>query len=653
MKKAHGTVKNVNSDNDLPVFLFHQGTNYRSYEFFGCHLTGGGALFRVWAPRAARVSVTGDFNRWSQSAAPMNRINNEGIWECFVPGISQYGTYKYCVFTEDGRVLLKADPFAFHAETRPQTASKAYELSGYEWHDARYKQAQSSKNIYKSPMNIYEVHLASYKRHPDGSLLSYEQLADELIPYLKEMGYTHIEVLPVTEYPFDGSWGYQVTGYFAPTSRFGTPHDFMRFVDRFHQAGLGVILDWVPAHFPKDEQGLYEFDGTKCYEYADKQKMEHEGWGTRVFDFSKNEVQSFLISSALFWFDKYHVDGLRVDAVASIIYLDYCRERGQWSPNKNGGRENLEAVAFLQRLNKAVFESFPGALMIAEESTAWPMVTKPPYDGGLGFSFKWNMGWMNDMLQYISVDPLFRKYNHDKLTFSFVYAFSENYILPISHDEVVHGKCSLLSKMPGEYEEKFAGVRMFLAYMTAHPGKKLLFMGQEFGQFIEWDYKKGLDWLLLDYEQHRKLQYYVKTLNRFYLDTPALWQNDDVPSGFAWVAGDDFHHSIICFRRMGEAPSEELLIICSFNPIRRSGYRVGVPYKGRYRVVLNTDDTAYGGSGCTVLTQYTAEQESMHGFEQSLSLDIPPSSVLYLRPSAASVRAALRKAKKPPQGSSL
>lgn len=644
--KKKDSITPKTGENDLSVFLFHQGTSYRAYHFLGCHLTAEGALFRVWAPRATQVSVVGDFNGWNKENNPMVCLADSGIWECFVPGIRQFDNYKYCLVAADGRELLKADPFAFHCETRPQTASKAYDLSGYAWHDEHYRQGQKNRNIFKSPMNVYEVHLGSFKRNPDGSLLSYERLADELVPYVKEMGYTHIEVLPVTEYPYDGSWGYQVTGYFAPTSRFGTPHNFMRFVDRFHQAGIGVILDWVPAHFPKDAYGLYEFDGTKCYEYADKQKMEHEGWGTRVFDYGKTEVQSFLISSAVFWFDQYHIDGLRVDAVASMIYLDYGREHGQWTPNLSGGRENLEAVAFLRKLNQAVYEAFPNAMMIAEESTAWPMVTKPPYDGGLGFSFKWNMGWMNDMLQYVSTDPLFRKYNHNKLTFSFVYAYAENYILPISHDEVVHGKCSLISKMPGDYEEKFAEMRAFLAFMVAHPGKKLLFMGQEFGQFIEWDFEKGLDWLLLDYEPHRRLQRYVKILNHFYLNTPALWQNDDIPEGFAWVAGDDTQHSIIIFRRKGEAAGEELLIVCNFTPVRRSGYRVGLPYKGRWQVVFNTDDTEYGGTGCTVLTQYTVEKQPWHGFAQSAELDIPPSSILYLRPSAAAAKSALR-AEKP------
>ncbi|MFA9380576.1 MAG: 1,4-alpha-glucan branching protein GlgB [Acetanaerobacterium sp.] len=620
----------INDPLSMPVYLFHQGTNYRAYELLGCHMGDGGAVFRVWAPNAAEISVVGDFNNWNRDINPMARLSDGGLWECRIAGIKKYDNFKYRIKAADGRLLMKADPYAFHGETRPETASKAYPLDGFEWHDGAWRERQSRTDPYKSPMNIYEVHLGSFKRNPDGSLLSYEMLAEELIPYVREMGYTHIEIMPVTEHPFDGSWGYQVTGYFSPTSRYGPPHAFMQFVDRFHQAGIGVIMDWVPAHFPKDEHGLYEFDGTKCYEYADPSKMEHEGWGTRVFDFGKNEVRSFLISSALFWIDKYHIDGLRVDAVASILYLDYCREKWQWHPNENGGRENLEAVEFVRQLNQAVLKSYPDTLMIAEESTAWPMVTKPPCDGGLGFTFKWNMGWMNDMLRYSATDPLFRKYNHDKLTFSFVYAFSENYILPISHDEVVHGKYSLLSKMPGGYDDKFAGVRTFLAFMMAHPGKKLLFMGQEFGQFIEWNYKQPLDWLLLDYDSHRALRTFVQTVNHLYLATPALWQRDCSPDGFAWIAGDDFAHSVIAFRRIAD-DGGELVIVCNFNPVRREGYGIGVPNKGRYRVVLNSDDTAFGGSGCSNEACYTAQMQKMHGFTQSLSLDLAPSSVLFLQ----------------------
>ncbi len=624
----------INDPLSMPVYLFHQGTNYRAYELLGCHLHDGTAVFRVWAPNAAEVSVVGDFNNWNRDINPMIRINAEGLWECRIAGLKRYDNYKYRIKSAGGQIVMKADPYAFHCETRPQTASKVYSLDGYEWQDGAWLEKRRGTDPFKSPMNIYEVHLGSFMRNPDGSLLSYEMLADRLIPYVAELGYTHIEIMPVTEYPYDGSWGYQVTGYFAPTSRYGTPHDFMRFVDRFHQAGIGVIMDWVPAHFPKDEHGLYEFDGTKCYEYADPSKMEHEGWGTRVFDFGKNEVRAFLISSALFWLDRYHIDGLRVDAVASMLYLDYCREKWQWHPNKNGGRENLEAVEFVQLLNKAALENYPDVLMIAEESTAWPLVTKPAYDGGLGFTFKWNMGWMNDMLRYMSTDPLFRSYNHDKLTFSFMYAFSENYILPISHDEVVHGKCSLLSKMPGDYDDKFCGTRTFLAYMMAHPGKKLLFMGQEFGHFIEWNYKQPLDWLLLDYDRHRELRAFVKTLNRIYLDTPALWQNDCSSDGFAWIAGDDFKHSVIAFRRIA-ADGGELIAVCNFNPVRREDYRIGVPYKGRYRVLLNSDDTAFGGSGITARSHYSAKKAPLHGHPFELSLDLAPSSVLFLFPDKA------------------
>ncbi len=619
---------------NLPVYLFHQGTNHRAYELMGCHLFEDEAVFRLWAPNAADVSVVGDFNNWNNDINRMTRLNPEGLWECRIAHLKKYDNYKYRIKTLDGRLLMKADPYAFHNETRPQTASKAFSLTGYAWQDDAWLEQRRCTDPFRSPMNIYEVHLGSFMRHPDGSLLSYEMLADRLIPYVQELGYTHIEILPVTEYPFDGSWGYQVTGYFAPTARYGTPHDFMRFVDRFHQAGIGVIMDWVPAHFPKDEHGLYEFDGTKCYEYAEPTKMEHQGWGTRVFDFGKNEVRSFLISSAMFWLDKYHIDGLRVDAVASMIYLDYCRERWQWKPNKDGGRENLEAVELVRLLNRAVLEAYPDTLMIAEESTAWPMVTKPDYDGGLGFTFKWNMGWMNDMLRYISTDPLFRSYNHDKLTFSFVYAFSENYILPISHDEVVHGKCSLLSKMPGEYDDKFSGVRAFLAYMIAHPGKKLLFMGQEFGQFIEWNYKQQLDWQLLDYDRHRQLREFVKALNHLYLASPALWQNDCSRDGFAWIAGDDFKHSIISFRRIA-SDGEEIIAVCNFNPVHREDYRIGAPYKGRYRVLLCSDDAAFGGKGATARPYYTAKKQQLHGLPYTLSLDLAPNSVLLLSPNKA------------------
>ncbi|MCI9414208.1 MAG: 1,4-alpha-glucan branching protein GlgB [Clostridiales bacterium] len=613
------------------VDRFLQGAESHAYELLGCHYAGDGAyVFRVWAPNAAAVSLVGDFNRWEPSASPLEPLGDSGIWECTVPGLKEYDSYKYAVTPAGGgEPVMKSDPYAYHYETRPANASKVYNLEGYEWGDGAWLRHKEETSLYDGPVNIYEMHLGSWRRYPDGNLIPYDKLAQELIPYIREMGYTHIELLPVLEHPFDGSWGYQVTGYYAPTSRYGTPKDFMKFVDACHQAGIGVIIDWVPAHFPKDQCGLYRFDGGPCYEYADPRKGEHYEWGTCVFDYGRPEVRSFLISNALFWLEKYHIDGIRVDAVASMLYLDYNRKDGEWVPNRYGGKENLEAVDFLRRLNEAVFADHPRTMMIAEESTAWPMVSRPTVDGGLGFNFKWNMGWMNDMLHYVSLDPLFRKYNHDNLTFSFFYAFSENYVLPVSHDEVVHGKASLIGKMPGDYGEKFAGVRSFLGYMMAHPGKKLLFMGCEFGQFKEWDFESGLDWLLLDYEAHRMLKHYVASLNHFYLDSPALWENDFSWDGFSWIAHDDYTQSVIAFRRI-DSRGEELIVVCNFNPVQRDGYRIGVPVHGTYTEVFNTDLAEFGGGGVLNGT-LDSEQEPMHGFEQSLSLTLPPLSVLYFR----------------------
>ena len=621
------------SENDVPLYLFHEGSNSNAYEYFGSHRKNKNTVvFRVWAPDAKNVSVTGDFNDWSETENPMKQLKNSGgVWEAEIKNIKPYDMYKYCITAADGRTLMTCDPYGFHMETRPGTATKYYEIDDcYEWHDEKWVEGRNGKNIYESPVNIYEIHAGSWKQYDDGNFYSYRALADSLVPYVKKMGYTHIEFMPLTEYPFDGSWGYQVTGYFAATSRYGEPKDLMYLVDKCHENGIGVILDWVPAHFPKDANGLYEFDGGPLYEYSDPRKGEHYGWGTRVFDFGKNEVRSFLMSSASFWLKKYHLDGIRIDAVASMLYLDYDRKDGEWVPNKNGGNENLEAVEFLQKLNENIFRDFPYAMMIAEESTSWPMVTKPVFSGGLGFNFKWNMGWMNDILRYFSLDGFFRKYNHDCITFSMFYAFSENFVLPISHDEVVHGKKSLIDKMPGSYDEKFAGVRAFLGYMMAHPGKKLMFMGQEFGQFIEWNYEKGLDWLLLDYPKHRALQNYFKKINEFYKANPAFWQIDYSWEGFSWISSDDKDNSVIAFRRIDEK-GKEIIVVCNFTNVERCDYRIGIPKKGAYKIVFNSDDVEFGGEGKGNKGKLKTESINMHGFEQSISLDLPPMSAIYIK----------------------
>ena len=598
-----------------------------SYDLFGSFLKGDTALFRVWAPNAKAVSVVGDFNGWNNESNPMLALG-DGVWETKIKGLKNFDSYKYAVTRIDGSIVLKSDPYARHFETAPANASKLYKADGYRWNDGDWREAQKGKNIYESPVNIYEVHAGSWRRFSDGNTFDYVKLAEELAEYVKKMHYTHIELMPITEYPYEGSWGYQVTGYFAPTSRYGTPKDFKRFVDIMHQNGIGVILDWVPAHFPKDEHGLYRFDGTAVYEYADPRKGEHKEWGTVIFDYGKTQVKSFLISSAVFWLKEYHIDGLRVDAVASMLYLDYDRNDGEWIPNEYGGHEHLEAIEFFRDVNKAAFEANSSVLMIAEESTAWPMVTKPPHDGGLGFNYKWNMGWMNDMLRYMSLDPLFRKGNHDCLTFSFFYAFSENFILPISHDEVVHGKCSMINKMPGEYEQKFASLRTFYAYMMAHPGKKLLFMGQEFGQFIEWDYAKQLDWLLMDYDAHRNMLKFTEDLNKFYLDNSPLWQVDYSWEGFEWISNDDNSQSIIAFRRKNKA-GDELIVVCNFVPVDRTDYRIGVPISGSYRRIFTTDDVKYGGSTEPRKSGYKSEKKPMHGYDYSVSLEIPALSVSF------------------------
>ena len=623
-------------DTDMPLHLFHHGENFKTYEMMGAHsvVCDGkrGFVFRVWAPRAKSVSVVGEFNDWNPAAHPMERMIDNETFELFIPALKKFTSYKYCIETYDNRRLFKADPYAFHTETPgvdASNASKLYDLSGYKWSDKAYLDKRKHNNIYASPMNVYEVNLLSWKLHDDGSYLTYGELATELVDYVVKMGYTHVELMPVTEYPFDGSWGYQVTGYYAVTSRLGEPKDFMYLVDSFHKAGIGVILDWVPAHFPKDAFGLYEFDGAPLYESSQWDRMENRSWGTRQFDFGRHEVASFLISSAVFFFEKYHVDGLRVDAVASMLYLDYDKEPGKWQPNIYGENKNLEAIAFLRRLNEAVFAYFPGVLMIAEESTAWSMITKPTYVGGLGFNFKWNMGWMNDVLDYVSTNPVFRQYKHNQLTFSMMYAFSENYVLPISHDEVVHGKYSLIGRMPGDYEEQFAGVRSFFGYMMSHPGKKLNFMGSEFGQFKEWNYKEGIEFFLKKYPQHEKLSVMVRELNELYKTTPALYEIEDSWDGFEWLAADDNDRNFIAYQRKDRA-GNTIVVMINFSGTDFKNYRLGLA-KGKYQMIFNTDSPRYGGRGVSRKTVFITTKTFSHGKEHSIGFDLPKMTCVYLK----------------------
>ncbi len=606
---------------------FERGSACDAYRFMGCQLYDGGAVFRVWAPAAEAVSVVGDFNDWDKSVCPMRRISAAGVWEADVKGIEKFTNYKYCV-TARGRDVYKSDPYAFHSETHDATASKAYPLDGYNWHDAGYLAARDKKNIYRSPVNIYEAHIGSWRRYADGNVFDYRKFADEAAAYLTAMHYTHIELMGIAEYPFDGSWGYQVTGYYAPTSRYGTPDDFKYMVDTFHAAGIGVILDWVPGHFPKNENGLYEFDGGPLYEPADELRKEHKEWGTRCFDYRRGEVKSFLLSNAMMWFDVYHVDGLRVDAVASMLYLDYGRK--EWRPNEYGGKENLDAVDFFRALNTAVFARFPSAMMIAEESTAWPGVTAPADKGGLGFNFKWNMGWMNDSLRYIRTDPLFRKGVHNCLTFSLTYAFSENYILPISHDEVVHGKGSLLNKMPGAYEEKFASYRAFLMNMYIHPGKKLLFMGCELAMFAEWAFDRELDWQLLSFPAHDGAHEFVRALNRLYSAQPAFFERDDGWEGFRWHIADDAAQNIVAMERYA-ADGSRLMAVVNFSPVARPRYRIGAD-PGVYTDILRSDIDGWNAGG----DKHRTGRTPAHGFPASIVLDIPPYGAFYM--TAAPVR---------------
>lgn len=624
MIKKQETIKEEN----LPVYLFHQGTYYRAYDFMGAHFDEvdgqKGVIFRTWAPKAENVSVVGDFNDWNAFSLPMKRISEGGIYEAFAPGAKEYSNYKYAV-TSCGKTVLKADPYAFHSETPPATASKIYSLDGYTWGDDEFISSRSKP--YDKPVNIYEVNLASWKKHENGDYYTYRELADELVDYVIETGYTHIELMPVSEYPFDGSWGYQITGYYAVSSRFGTPKDFMFFIDRCHQKGISVIIDWVPAHFPKDKHGLFEFDGYPCYENQGWDRKEHKVWGTRIFDLGRNEVQCFLISNAMYFFEKFHIDGLRVDAVASMLYLDYDKKPGEWIPNENGGNYNLQAIAFLRKLNSVVFKEFPFALMIAEESTAFPLITKPVDVGGLGFNFKWNMGWMNDSLSYMQTDPYFRSGSHNKLTFSMYYAFSENFVLPISHDEVVHGKKSLLDKMPGDIPEKFANLRAFMTFMFAHPGKKLNFMGNEFGQFKEWDYKNSVEFFMLKFENHKKLWTFNKTLNDIYKNSSPLYKIEDSWDGFQWISADEKDNNVISFIRKDDC-GKQIVVIINFSGNLYRKYRLGVE-KGEYRLILNTDEKKYGGSGTLKGKTFRTVKRKAHGRNDSISFDLPKFTGLY------------------------
>ena len=619
--------------NHLPNYLFHQGTNYNAYDYLGAHYAvindKSGVVFRVWAPNADKVCVTGDFCSWNTFEYLMNKINDSGVWELFIEGIKEFCVYKYAITAKNGNVYLKADPYGFFAEVSPNTASKVYNLDGYAWQDTAYLENLKSKNFIQAPINVYEVNLASWKRKENGDFLTYRELISELVPYVKEMGYTHVEFMPVAEYPFDGSWGYQVTGYYAITSRFGTPKDFMALIDAFHTENIGVIVDWVPAHFPKDAHGLYEFDGQPLYEYQGKDRQENENWGTRYFDLGREEVQSFLVSNAIFYFEKFHVDGLRVDAVASMLYLDYDKRPGEWIPNTYGDNVNLEAIAFFHKLNNAIFEKYPYALMIAEESAAKVKITGRICDGGLGFNFKWNMGWMNDVLSYMSVDPFFRKGSHNKLTFSLMYAFTENFILPISHDEVVHGKKSLLDKMPGAYEEKFANNRAFLGFMFAHPGKKLTFMGEEFGQFKEWNYKEGVEFFMTVYPLHYKLWLLYKEINNIYKSHDAFYSIDDSWGGFEWLDADNSLNNVISIKRAGVS-GEEVVAIISFNGADLNGYQLNVDGK-RYELILNSDDKKFGGSGKMRKKVFNAKRNYNGGKKYKIELNLPALSFIYLK----------------------
>ncbi|MDD5038570.1 MAG: 1,4-alpha-glucan branching protein GlgB [Dehalococcoidales bacterium] len=627
---------------DYDLYIFGEGNHHHIYEKLGAHsrtVNGvSGVNFAVWAPNAERVSVVGDFNQWDGRKDQMHPLGQSGVWEIFIPECKAGELYKYEIKTKQGNLLVKVDPYAFWCEVPPKTASIVWDISGYDWKDAEWMCQRDSVNPLNKPISIYEVHLGSWMRvsEDNNRPLTYRELADSISEYVVKMGFTHVELLPIATYPYDPSWGYQITGYFAPQAKFGTPQDFMYFVDTCHQHNIGVILDWVPGHFPKNDYSLSQFDGTHLYEHADPRKGEHKEWDTLVFNYGRNEVSNFLLSNAVYWIENYHLDGLRVDAVASMLYLDYSRKEGEWIPNKWGGRENLEAIDFIKKLNEIVYSYYPGVSMIAEESTAWPMVSRPTYLGGLGFGLKWNMGWMHDTLQYFSKDPIHRKHHHELLTFSLLYAFSENFILPLSHDEVVHGKASLLSKMPGDFWQKFANLRALYSYMLGHPGKKLLFMGSEFGQWREWDHNQSLDWHLLEYEPHRGLQRFIQDWNRLYRSQPALYSVDFHWSGFEWIDFRDTDDSIVSFLRKSKDERDILVFVCNFTPVPRHGYRIGVPFSGVYREVLNSDSGIYWGGNMGNFGGVRAEDRPWHGKPFSISLTLPPLSVVILKPEISS-----------------
>jgi 1,4-alpha-glucan branching enzyme len=634
---------------DFDLYLFGQGKHYHLYDKMGAHprtLNGvAGVHFAVWAPNALNVSVIGDFNQWNRSSHPMQRRHNDlGVWECFIPGLKVGAIYKFALYSRHNNYAAdKIDPYAFAFELRPNTACIVADIKQHQWQDDAWMQARPQHDWLNEPMSIYEVHLGSWRhipeRHVENAVeedrfLTYRELAEELGAYVKKMGFTHIELLPVMEFPFDGSWGYQVTGFYAPTSRFGTPEDFQFFVDHMHQLGIGVILDWVPGHFPKDGHALSYYDGTHLYEYADARKGEHEDWGTLVFDYGRSEVRNFLLADALFWLREYHIDGLRVDAVASMLYLDYQRKSGEWVANQYGGREHLEAIDFLRQLNEAVYDQVPGTLTIAEESTAWPLVSRPTYVGGLGFSMKWNMGWMHDMLEYMHLDPIHRRYHHNNITFSLMYAYSENFVLPLSHDEIVHMKGSLINKMPGDLWQRFANLRAFFGYMWGHPGKKLLFMGGEFGQWNEWHFEQSLDWHLLQPPsdpRHTELQAFVQDLNRLYVQEPALSERENDSAGFSWIDPHDSDNSVISFLRKGSKADDTLIFVCNFTPVPREGYRLGVPQAGSYDEILNSDAERYGGSGLENRQDMPSGPGSWQSCQNSIILTVPPLSTIVLK----------------------